>query len=229
MVSFFIIGIGIMIFAMLLTFISSFYEPSSLIERISTKVTSGIQVLFLLGLLISYQNYINTAKDQELTKQANLTDKNWTDVYKLIQENHLLCPNFVGTLTFDWQKPSGLQYDKSINKDNYEIVLNISITIFQAFQNVVIYFLYYDSEDDLNLWLRSFIPWCNSETLYEIWTKNKFVYGPNTQKFTDLLFKEVRANPPKNQEELIKLGEKICKSDEMKQIFATVNKKPPCG
>ncbi len=141
----------------------------------------------------------------------------------------MVCPNFVGSLTFDWQKPSGLTYDKTEKKDNYEIVLNISISIFQAFQNVVIYFLYYDSQDDLNLWLRSFIPWCNSETLYEIWNKNKFVYGPNTQKFTDLLFNEVRKNTPKNQEELVKLSENICKSIEMKEIFVTANKIPPCG
>ena len=229
MVNFFIIGVAIMIFTILLTFISSFYPSSSLIDRVASKILSGVQVLALLGLLLNYQNYINASKDQELTKQALLTEKNWTDVYKLIQENHILCPNFVSSLTFDWQKPAGLQYDKSVSKDNYEIVLNLSISIFQAFQNVVIYFLYYDSQDDLNLWLRSFIPWCGSDILYEIWNKNKFVYGPNTQKFTDLLFKGVRTNKPKNQEELIKLGDKLCKSDDMKTIFENVNKIPPCG
>lgn len=229
MADFFTIGIGIMIFAILITIISAFYPSTSPVDRIASKVLSGLQVLALLGLLLNYQNFINTSKDQELTKQALLTEKNWTDVYKLIQENHLVCPNFVASLSFDWQKPEGLKYDKSKDKDNYEIVLNLSITIFQAFQNVVIYFLYYDSEDDLNLWLRSFIPWCNSETLYEIWNKNKFVYGPNTQKFTDLLFREVMSNPPKNQQELIKLSEKICKSEDMRIIFESVNKIPPCG
>jgi len=229
MVNFFIVGVGIMIFAIVLTFISSFYPSTSLIDRVAVKVMNGIQVSFLLGLLINYQNFVNTTKDQELTKQALLTEKNWTDVYKLIQENHTTCPNFVSSLTFDWQKPAGLKYDKSVDLDNYEIVLNLSISIFQAFQNVVIYFLYYDSEDDLNLWLRSFIPWSNSEILYEIWNKNKFVYGPNTQKFTNILFKEVRKNKPKNQQELIKLGDKICKSNEMKEIFASANKIPPCG
>ena len=218
-----------MVSTILLTFISAFYPSSSLAERISTKVLSGVQLLALLGLLLNYQNYLNTTKDQELTKQALLTEKNWTEVYKLIQENHLLCPDFVGSLTFDWQKPSGIEYDKSKKKDNYEIVLNLSISIFQAFQNVVIYFLYYDTEDDLTLWIRSFIPWCNSETLYEIWNKNKFVYGPNTQKFTDLLFKEVRSRKPKNQGELINLAKKICGSDEMKLIFQSVNKIPPCA
>jgi hypothetical protein len=228
MANFFAIGIGIMITAIIITFVSSFYSPSSLIDRIAVKIMNGIQVLFLFGLLISYQNYANTSKDQELTKQALLTEKNWTDVYKLIQENHLVCPNFVSSLTFNWQKPSNLEYDTSVNKDNYEIVLNISISIFQAFQNVVIYFLYYDSEDDLNLWIRAFIPWCNSETLFEIWNKNKFVYGPNTQKFTDLLFREVRKKRPTNQEGLIKLSADICKSQDMNEIFETVNKKPPC-
>lgn len=229
MVNFFIIGIVIMACTFLLTFISSFFPSASIMDRVATKVLSGVQLLALLGLLLNYQNYVNDAKEQELTKQALLTEKNWTDVYRLIQENHLSCPNFVSSLTFDWQKPSGLQYDTSEKKDNYEIVLNLSITIFQAFQNVVIYFLYYDSEDDLNLWLRSFIPWCNSDILYDIWNKNKFVYGPNTQKLTDLLFKEVRDNKPKNQAELISLATKICKSAEIKEIFESVNKIPPCG
>jgi hypothetical protein len=229
MANFFWIGIIIMLIALMLTITSAFYPSNSTVDRVASKVIAGIQLFALLGLAINYQNFVNTSKDQELTKQALLTEKNWTDVYKLIQENHTTCPNFVSSLTFDWQKPEGLKYDKSEEKDNYEIVLNLSISIFQAFQNVVIYFLYYDSQDDLNLWLRSFIPWCGSETLYEIWNKNKFVYGPNTQKFTDLLFKEVRVNKPKNQEELIKLGEKICKSEEMRIIFESANKIPPCG
>ena len=229
MANFFWIGIVIMLFALMLTVTSAFYPSNSTVDRVATKVIAGIQLFALLGLAINYQNYVNTSKDQELTKQALLTEKNWTDVYKLIQENHLVCPNFVASLSFDWQKPEGLKYDKSKDKDNYEIVLNLSITIFQAFQNVVIYFLYYDSEDDLNLWLRSFIPWCNSQILYEIWNKNKFVYGPNTQKFTDLLFREVMSKPPKNQQELIKLSEKICKSEDMRIIFESVNKIPPCG
>ena len=65
--------------------------------------------------------------------------------------------------------------------------------------------------------------------MYEISNKNKFVYGPNTQKFTDLLFKEVRSRKPKNQGELIHLAKKICGSDEMKLIFQSVNKIPPCA
>ena len=126
--------------AILLTLASVFVPKDSLLERFSIKIAGVVQILLFVGLLISYQSYTTTSKDRDVNRESALTEKNWIDVYTLIQDKHKDCPNFVSSLSFDWQKSKNSIIDSG--KDNYESVLNISISIFQAFQNVINYFLY---------------------------------------------------------------------------------------
>jgi hypothetical protein len=221
------IGVGLMGVAVLFTILSAFVEKNSNIERFAGKTTSVIQILFFAGLLISYQNYVTTAKDQNINRESTLTEKNWIDVYRLIQDKHADCPNFVNSLSYDWQKPAGTVIDTG--KDNYESVLNISISIFLAFQNVINYFLYYDTQDDLVLWISAFAIWCNSDLLYDMWQKYKFMYDDATQVFTDTIFESVRENRPKNQEDVLFVSKRVCNSLAIRTLFKTVKKKPPCG
>ena len=91
MIIYFTLGVIFMVVAVIITFISSFYETESVVERISVKIANIIQILFLVGLLISYQTYVDTSKQLVLTQQSTLAEKGWVDVYRKIQENYERC------------------------------------------------------------------------------------------------------------------------------------------
>lgn len=226
MINIFTIGIIFVSISILITIISSVLPAGNIFERFSTKIAGIIQILFVIGLFISYQTYVNNSKNSALTQQATLTEKGWVQVYDKIQANYNKAPDFCNSLTYPWQKPSGV--DLKTGKDEYGVVLSISILIFQSLSNVLGYFMYADSGDSMNEWISSFIVWAHSDTLYEIWNKNKFIYDELTIKFGDKIFSEVRKNQPKNNVEVVQLANEICNSDEIKEIFNSVDKKAPC-
>ena len=244
MIGYFTVGVIFMIVAILITFISSFYEKESTVERISVKIANVIQILFLVGLLISYKTYVNTSKQSVLSQQSNLAEKGWVEVYQKIAENYDKCPDFCNSLSYPWQvssESSGKLSKKYKNtegaKDDYGSVLSLSILIFESIQNVVNYFLYNESTEKLNAWISAFVIWANSDTLYSIWNTNKFIYDESIQKFGDMIFKGVREyessssssrKRPQNPSDVLKLSSKICGSEGMKNIFKEVDKIPPC-
>jgi len=220
-----IIGIIFIFGAILLTIISAFLKPGNILDIISLKIGDVIKILFLLGLFISYQTYVTTSKNAQQTQEATLTEKSWVLVYDKIQSYYNRCPNFCNSLSFDWQVPKNIVEKKG--EDEYGAVLSLSIYIFQSFASVFNYFLYTENEDTMNEWISSFIIWANSDTLYDVWNKNKFIYSETTIQFVDKIFVSVRENKPKNIEEVKKLSSKICKSHELKHIFKESGVKPP--
>ena len=231
MIIYFTLGVIFMVVAVIITFISSFYETESVVERISVKIANIIQILFLVGLLISYQTYVDTSKQLVLTQQSTLAEKGWVDVYRKIQENYERCPNFCNSLGYKWQIPTNIHVRNGIQtSDDYGSVLSLSILIFQSIDSVISYFLYYDTTESMKEWLNSFIIWCNYDTLYTIWNNNKFIYGKETQIFGDKIFTTIRDSKtrPTNPNDIIKLSKEICKSVEIKELFKGVQKIPPC-
>lgn len=220
------IGIVFVIISIIIFIIAAFLPAGNIFERISTKIGGIIQILFVIGLFISYQTYTNNVNSSKLIQQAGLTEKGWVQVYEKIQSNYSKCPDFCNSLTYPWQKPSGVEL--KTGKDEYGSVLSISILIFQSLSNVLGYFMYTDSGDSMNEWLSSFIVWAHSDTLYEIWNKNKFIYDELTIKFGDKIFNEVRKNEPKNNSDVVRLANEICNSEEIKEIFNNTDKNPPC-
>lgn len=229
MVNYFTLGIIFMTLAILITFISSFYESESVFSKVSSKIGNIIQILFLMGLLLSYQTYINNSKQMELTQLSTLTEKGWVSVYQKIEESYEKCPNFCNSLSFEWQKPLNVDMSTADKKDDYGAVLSLSIFIFQSFNSVIGYYLYYgEGGETMNEWISSFIIWANSNTLMDVWNKNKFIYDKYTQIFVDKIFKMVRENPPKNDKDVVKLSREICHSNEVRYIFNMVKKPLPC-
>ena len=231
--TYFIIGIIFMIFAIIITIISSFYNSESKIERVSNKISNVIQILFLAGLLLSYQSYITSNKQNSLEQQSLLTEKAWVEVYQKIQDNYSRCPNFCNSLGYSWQIPSGVNVNpQDSSKDDYGSILSLSIYIFQSFSNVLSYFLYNDLiEETMNEWISSFIIWCKSDMLYQIWLSNKFIYDKALQKFVDKIFRVVRDPYIKLNDgsSIKKLSEQICHSSELREIFAEMKKDTPCN
>jgi len=221
-----------MVIAIVITFVSSFYDKDSTVDRLSIKISNILQILLFAGILISYDQYENNNKQVILTQQSILTEKGWVQVYEKIEEYYDKCPNFCNSLSYNWQIPKkylNMKKKTNLNKDDdYGAILSLSILIFQSFQNVLNYFLYYNSDEKIDDWLKSFIIWANSNILYDTWQNNKFIYDISIQIYIDKIFKEVRDKPPKNQKEIEKLARKICRSDEMKNIFKIVGKKSPC-
>jgi hypothetical protein len=230
---YFIFGIIFMILAIIITIISSFYSSESGIERVSSKISNVIQILFLAGLLLSYQSYITSSKQNILEQQSLLTEKAWVDVYQKIQDSYSKCPKFCNSLGYSWQIPSNVNTNPTdSSKDDYGAILSLSIYIFQSFSSVLSYFLYNDLiEETMNEWISSFIIWCNSDMLYQVWTANKFIYDKALQKFVDKIFNLVRdkSNNLNSSSNITKLSEQICHSSEIKEIFAELKKEPPCN
>jgi len=222
-----------MILAIIITILSSFYSSESKIERISSKISNVIQILFLAGLLLSYQSYLTSSKHITLEQQSLLTEKAWVDVYQKIQDSYSKCPNFCNSLGYPWQIPEGVNknpIDSSI--DEYGAILSLSIYIFQSFSNVLSYFLYNDLvEETMNEWISSFIIWCHSSMLYQIWTNNKFIYDKTLQKFIDKIFSVVHneSSSLTSSSNITKLSTQICHSQEVREIFAEMNKDSPCN
>lgn len=232
MIEYFTYGLIFMTIAIIITFISSFFETESIVQRISIKIGNIIQILFLAGLLLSYQTYVDTSKQTVLNQQSTLTEKEWVRIYEKIGEYYGKCPNFCNSLSYPWQSLSSSQqirYDGS-TQDDYGAVLSLSILIFQSFESVITYFLYNDSSESLNEWISSFIIWANSDLLYDMWNKNKFIYDSSTQKFADIIFATVRNSPnrPQNPKDVIQMSSQICNSNVVKEIFKEYNKIPPC-
>lgn len=224
---YFIIGLIFVGIAILLTIIAAFLKPGNILEIISIKIGDVIKILFLLGLFISYQTYVNNSKNTELSQQATLTEKSWVLVYDKIQSYYSRCPEFCNSLSFPWQIPKNVVAKKG--EDDYGAVLSLSIYIFQSFASVLNYFLYSEGNDIMNEWISSFIIWANSDTLYDVWNKNKFIYSETTIEFVDKIFESVRKNPPQNEGDIKNMSSDICKSNEMEKIFSEVtDKKPQC-
>jgi len=225
------IGITLIIIAIIITIVSSFYKLDSTIDRIAIKISNVLQILLFFGIFISYKQYEDANKQTLLTQESILAEKGWVLVYEKIQEYYDKCPNFCNSLSYDWQIPKDVNLGKKTdlnNLDDYGAVLSLSVLIFQSFQNVLAFFLYYDTEDKIDSWLKAFIIWTNSKILYDVWNSNKFMYDITVQIFVDKIFELVRKSPPKNTEDIENISKKICTSDEIRRLFGNVQKKTPC-
>ena len=222
---YFTIGVAFVSLSIILTILAAFFGSNNILNIISLKISDIIKILLLLGLFISYQTYVNNSKNSELSQQATLTEKSWVLVYDKIQSYYSKCPEFCNSLSFSWQIPKNVIVEKG--GDDYGAVLSLSIYIFQSFASVLNYFLYSESLDIMNEWISSFILWANSDTLYDVWNKNKFIYGKTTIEFVDKIFLEVRKNPPKSECNIKEMSSKICKSDELKKIYKEASDKQP--
>jgi hypothetical protein len=138
----------------------------------------------------------------------------------MIKEEYKNCPELCDSLYFDWQK-------KEMNwnaKDSYEIkdewdsVLNISVHIFQAFEDVLTV-----SELDqtgMYVWVANFIQWCHSPQLRKSWNVLKPNYAITTREFGNFLFEYIASNPaPQNITELTDLSIKLAESDEITKLL----------
>lgn len=229
---YFIIGGLLMSTGIILTIISSFMESGSQLARLATKITNVLQILLFAGILISYKSYDDNSKKSILATQSELTEKGWVQVYEKIQQFYDKCPHFCNSLSYPWQIPKN-DYIKdpsiySKEKDDYNAIITLALLIFQSMSYVLFYYMYYENNDYLDSWLRSFIIWSNSDVLYDIWKTNKLIYDGDTITFIDVIFKYVREKRPNNNNELVTLSTKICKSQELKDIFNSVDKKTPC-
>ena len=226
------LGGFLMLTGIILTIISSFMERGSQLARLATKITNILQILLFAGILISYKSYDDNSKKSLLASQSELTEKGWVQVYEKIQQFYGKCPNFCNSLSYAWQIPkSDYIKDPEVyakDKDDYNAIITLALLIFQSISYVLFYYMYYENQDSLDTWIRSFVTWANSDILYEIWEKNKIIYDTDTIKFIDVIFKYVRENKPENNEELVDLSSNICRSKELLYIFESVSKKTPC-
>jgi len=196
-------------------------------DKTFTIINTIIQLLLLSGVIVSALGYFSSQTQSERKKKELLTEDNWLSVYRLMNENADKCPRFVRSLVYPWQIPHHTAIQETPT-DDFAAVQTIAFSIFQSMQNIIIYFLYYNVDDNLNLWLGSFLIWARSETLRTFWENNAVMYDPETRAFIDLLFRAAREHPPNNVKDLGKLSELVCSSEEMRALFQSHNKSPPC-
>lgn len=213
---------------LILTSIIIFSDTYPPFKTIQEKTMQLLPIILAFSFFMSLDTYFKNATTATIQQQASLAEKSWVLVHDKIQSSYDTCPNFCNSLSYAWQVPKSLklQTDK---EDNYECVLSISILIFQTFSNILMYYLYNNTNDSFDEWVRALIVWANSDMLYQIWNANDFIYSDLTRVFIDEIFTATREMPPKNDDDVIKLARKICNSEKITSIFKLFDKRARCS
>ena len=207
----FIIIIIALIFIILLLHHSSNSTKDSYLDRIVNKIGSLSIVLYLFSIVLTYKILLLTRNYNNMAIDFQYIDRLWLNINNLIATNYDKCPNFINSLFYDWQKNIFNINNNDINKnDNWLYINLISLTIFQSFNDYVLYIS--NDKYDKHNWINLFINWTGSEQLYIIWNNNKYNYHDKTVQFVDNLFYLTRINRPKNTEDMKKLKLKIITS-----------------
>ena len=205
--------------------LSDAYPPFKIIQQ---KTMDLLPIILAFSFFMSIDTYFRNSTTASIQQQASLAEKSWVHVYDKIQSSYDTCPNFCNSLTYAWQVPESLKL-QSDKEDNYECVLSISILIFQTFSNILMYYLYNDTDDSFDEWVRALIVWANSDMLYQIWNANDFIYSDVTRIFIDEVFTATRAMPPANQDDVVSLARQICNSDKIASLFKMFDKRLRCS
>lgn len=202
------------------------------LESVQDVTQDILPIVLTFGFFMSVDNYFRDQKTLRLQQEASLTEKNWVNVYEKIKAGQATCPRFCSTLAYPWQVPPELILTSvslsALPPEDYSCVLNISIAIFQSFASVLTYYLYNDTGEPIDKWIRAFIVWSNSDMLYQVWGTIDFIYSDITRMFVDEIFKMVKESPPKNEKELNALAHNVCKSDKISYIFSLFDRKVLC-
>jgi hypothetical protein len=206
-----IIIIIALIFIILLLHHSSNSTKDSYLDRIVNKIGSLSIVLYLIGIILTYRILLLTRSYNNMAIDFQYIDRLWLNINNLIANNYDKCPIFINSLFYDWQKNIFNINNNDINKnDNWLYINLISLTIFQSFNDYVLYIS--NDKYDKHNWINLFINWTGSDQLYIIWNNNKYNYHDKTVQFVDNLFYLTRTNRPKSTEDMKKLKLKIIAS-----------------
>ena len=192
-------------------FFSSQYSDSSYIGKLLKKIPMATSLLTATGILFTVLIFRNQYGKSIVETTLKTTDDALINVHELCNNNYQKCPDFINSLDFN--------FDSSLNHSqaNYTKKM-IAIKIFQSIEN---YFVTaYSSSTSDSEWMSTFLSYCNSDELYQIWHNIKFNFGIKSRAYIEKLFEINRAQKFSNSEDVIKYCNNFVKSDEFKKIIS---------
>lgn len=192
---------------------------SSFLDRLSEKLNALLFLYLAIGVFLNFNLQKMILKKDEQEATLKIIERSWLGINKMISEEYKNCPEFCDSLYFDWQKKEmNWKPQESYKvKNEWYSVSNISIHIFQSFEDVL-------TVSDLDktgmyVWIANFIQWCHSPHLRKSWNVLKPNYASKTREFGDYLFEYISSNPaPQNITELTDISIKLAESNEMKNL-----------
>jgi len=215
--------LAINIFIIIIFFISLmwyfvYHNPkNATLNRFTDKLMVISSIFIPVGIYLTYKVF--TLQLEQMSRDATfkIIDRSWLDVNKSFADYYKLCPNFINSLYFDWQKKVLGKVTNYQEQDVWYAVKYISALIFQSWEDYITSSKI-DETGDI-VWINCFIPWCNSTLLKNNWNVLKSNYAPTTQELGDYMFYMIHFHKPKNVVELSNLGTLIVKSKRYREIL----------
>lgn len=208
----------LVLFVLIFTLWAAYSKPNSFIDRFFEKSRGSVVIFVVIGIYITYYILQVNIEENKRNNTLKIIDKSWLGIVNKIQENYHRCPKFCSSLFFDWQKKEFIpNYRDSDGTDDWPTVLAVSIDIFQSWENVLT--VSSVDETDFYVWICNFVQWAKSPQLYRAWLVLYPNYADKTVTFGNILFEEVKKNPPKNSKQLKELGFKIYNNPEIKKLI----------
>jgi hypothetical protein len=197
---------------------SGFFQPGTFPDRISLKIGLISQILFAVGIYLTYLDYSQSNLEQRRINTIKITNV-WLGINSKIRVLYPRCPNFCNSLYFDFQRKA---LGKEISgEDDWTAVLDLSNSIIQTIENV----LEFTESDNSGFysWLTVFITWGNSKILRKAFEAQKELYRVRTQLFIRAIFEFEDRYQIKNGDDLMKVAGDFCKSKELKEIIPDID------
>jgi hypothetical protein len=199
-------------------------------DRFTGKIEAISTAFIAVGVYLTFKIFEIEQYSKEAQMNLNLVDKGWRLVNDEIARNYQLCPNFINSLFFDWQKEimtSNYMADKTKSEsvtDDWTNVNYISCLIFQAVEDFLTVITVYDVGSFV--WINCFIGFFNSPILIKIWNSQKQNYALKTRLLIDYIILTLKNNkkPITSYEDIDNLTKSIVESNRYNEIINIQNK-----
>lgn len=201
-------------FSVMFVFFSSQYSDSSYIGKLLKKIPMATSLLTATGILFTLLIFRNQYGKSIMDTTLSTSHDALIQVYELCNTNYQKCPDFIDSLDF--------KFDNSL-KDNEKKFTKktIAIKIFQSIENYFVTAQLSSTSD--SEWLGTFLAYCNSDELRQIWPDIKFNFGIKARTYIEKLFEINHTEKFSNSDDVIKYCDNFVKSDEFKKMFHTVD------
>lgn len=208
------IAIIISLIILIILYYSSKVPKNSLFDRYTDKLPILTGFFVGIGLYLTYEIFKISQKNITSDITYKLIDRGWTDINYKLMTYYNLCPTFIESLYFPWQKNS--VYQEKNNDDKWYAVNYISILIFQSFEDFLTVKDLTETSD--YVWICNYIQWCSSDILEHNWNTLKSNFEDRTILLGDLLFKNIHNVKINNVNDIKKIANEIVNSNEYKNI-----------
>lgn len=209
----------IIIMGSFIYYVSFHTRINSPLDRFVSKISIIASIFIPIGIMLTFTIFKNQYDSIVRDATFKIVDRAFLNIHRILIDYYKVCPNFVDSLYYTWQKKGMTMCNQNIHKscDDWYCINYISNNIFQAWEDFIT-----ASEIDKThrtSWISTFIPWANSPHLRKSWSVLRSSYDIATREFGDYLFEITSKYNPKNEKELHDLAEIIAQGDKLRNIL----------